>query len=138
MPTQQLAHRKPPGTGDRADRAPAAGSSRGTMSRAGRVADAIKLSGVAATAAVSGRAVRPLAGELTRSLPGDGLVAEPKLRWDLAITIEARPALDRPGATLTYDVLALGLFFKLFWHPTHFAMQRKQLLKLKRLAEATP
>jgi hypothetical protein len=38
----------------------------------------------------------------------------------------------------TYDGLAVGLFFKLFWHPTHFAMQRKQLLNLKRLVEATP
>ena len=33
----------------------------------------------------------------------------------------------------TYDGVALALFFKLFWHPTHFAMQRKQLLNLKRL-----
>ena len=38
----------------------------------------------------------------------------------------------------TYDNLALKLFFKLFWHPAHFAMQRKQLLNLKRLVEATP
>jgi hypothetical protein len=38
----------------------------------------------------------------------------------------------------TYDGLALGLLFNLFWHPAHFAMQRKQLLNLKRLVEATP
>ncbi len=37
----------------------------------------------------------------------------------------------------TYDGLALALLFKLFWRPTHFAMQRKQLLNLKRLVEAT-
>ncbi len=38
----------------------------------------------------------------------------------------------------TFDSLPLELFFKVFWHPTHFAMQRKQLLNLKRLVEATP
>jgi len=36
----------------------------------------------------------------------------------------------------SYDGLALGLFLKVFWHPAHFAMQRKQLLKLKRRVEA--
>jgi len=38
----------------------------------------------------------------------------------------------------TYDGRALGLFFRLFWHPVHFAMQRRQLLNLKQLVEVTP
>jgi hypothetical protein len=36
----------------------------------------------------------------------------------------------------TYHTLALGLFLKVFWHPTHFAMERRQLVNLKRLVEA--
>jgi hypothetical protein len=35
-----------------------------------------------------------------------------------------------------YDRLALGLMLKVFWHPVHVGMQRRQLLNLKRLAEA--
>jgi hypothetical protein len=35
----------------------------------------------------------------------------------------------------TYDTLALGLFLKVVWHPTHFAMERRQLLNLKRRVE---
>jgi hypothetical protein len=38
----------------------------------------------------------------------------------------------------TYDSLALGLFLKVFWHPAHFAMERRQLLNLKRLVETVP
>jgi hypothetical protein len=37
----------------------------------------------------------------------------------------------------TYDNLAFGLFLKVFWHPTHFAMERRQLLNLKRNIVAT-
>jgi hypothetical protein len=36
----------------------------------------------------------------------------------------------------TYDKLALGLFLKVVWHPTHFAMERRQLLNLKQRVEA--
>jgi hypothetical protein len=32
--------------------------------------------------------------------------------------------------------LAVGLMLKVFWHPPGFGMQRRQLLNLKRLAEA--
>jgi hypothetical protein len=35
----------------------------------------------------------------------------------------------------SYDRLALGLLLRVFWHPAHFAMERKQLLNLKRLVE---
>ncbi|HYV02839.1 MAG TPA: SRPBCC family protein [Actinomycetota bacterium] len=35
----------------------------------------------------------------------------------------------------TYDNLAFGLFLKVFWHPTHFAMERRQLVNLKRRVE---
>ena len=36
----------------------------------------------------------------------------------------------------TYDRLLLGLALKAFWHPIHYAMQRRQLLNVKRRAEA--
>lgn len=176
---------------------------------------------------VSRRPVRPFADEAARSLPGDELVPDPKLVWNHAITIHARPAevwpwlvqmgcrragwysydgLDNGGipsadwivpelqhaevgdifpmsrtaqdtfvvrmveperalvvgdagggmtwvwvlepvnerstrlitrVRATYDGAALALFFRLFWRPTHFAMERRQLLNLKRRAEAT-
>jgi proline iminopeptidase len=35
-----------------------------------------------------------------------------------------------------YDHPAFGLFLKVFWHPAHFAMERRQLLNLKRNVEA--
>jgi hypothetical protein len=198
------------------------------MSLVGRIWDASHLLGVLVTYVVSHRPVRRLADETSRVLPGDELVAKPKLRWQHAITIRARPAdvwpwlmqmgcgragwysydaLDNGGVPsadrivpelqqvqvgdifpirpqdeetfvvrlveperaivigdaaggmtwafvlepvdehttrlitrirATYDGRALGLFFRLFWHPVHFAMQRRQLLNLKRLAEATP
>jgi hypothetical protein len=178
------------------------------------------------TGVFSRRAVRPLAGEAQRPLPGDELAPHAKLGWTHAITIDARPAeiwpwlvqmgcrragwysydgldnggipsadrivpelqqvqvgdifLMRPkdddtfvvrmgeperalvlgdaagsmswafvlepvdenstrlitGARGSYDRLALGLFLKVFWHPAHFAMQRKQLLNLKQRVEA--
>jgi hypothetical protein len=53
-------------------------------------------------------------------------------------------ALDRAGETSTrlitrsrgtIDRLALGLMFKVCWHPLDFGMQRRQLLNLKRLVE---
>lgn len=189
------------------------------------IRDAARLAGVVAADVVSRRPVRVLADERVRPLPGDELVADPKLVWVLAITIDAPPAevwpwlvqmgcrragwysydgLDNGGVPsadrivpelqhaqvgdifpmsrkakdtfvvrmveptralvigdaaggmtwayalepvdehstrlitrvrATYDGLALALFFKLFWHPTHFAMQRRQLLNLKRLVE---
>ena len=191
-----------------------------------RIRDALRFLGVLVTAVVSGRPVRPRGDEATRSLPGDELVADAKVRWNHAITIRARPAdiwpwlvqmgcrragwysydgLDNGGVRsaerivpefqqvqvgdifpmspkvedtfvvrlleperalvlgdaaggmawefvlepvdenstrviarvrATYDTLALGLFLKVFWHPTHFAMERRQLVNLKRLVEA--
>lgn len=56
------------------------------------IRDALRLLGVLVTAVVSGRPVRPRGDEATRSLPGDELVADAKVRWNHAITIRARPA----------------------------------------------
>jgi hypothetical protein len=42
------------------------------------------------------RPVRPVAGEAERSLPGDKLVADAKIGWTHAITIDARPAAIWP------------------------------------------
>jgi hypothetical protein len=184
--------------------------------------------GVLVTYPVSRRPVRPLAGEATRLLPGDELVADATIRWSHAITVRARPAdiwpwlvqmgcrragwysydgLDNGGVRsaarimpelqhvqvgdifpmapgsedtfvvrmvdsgrvlvlgdpaggmiwqfalepldehttrlitrvrATYDGPTFGLLLRIFWHPAHFAMQRKQLLNLKRLVEARP
>jgi len=195
-------------------------------SRVAFVRDAIRLLGVLLTAAWSGGAVRPLAGEVARSLPGDELVGDAKVGWTHAVTVRARPAdiwpwlvqmgcrragwysydgLDNGGVSSAnrivaelqrveagdifpqtpkaeklfvvraveperalvlgddagsmswafvlepvdetstrvitrsrgaYDRLALGLTLKVLWHPLHFGMQRRQLLNLKRLAEA--
>ena len=191
-----------------------------------RIRDGLRVLGVLVTAVVSGRPVRPRGDEATRSLPGDELVADAKVRWNHAITIRARPAdiwpwlvqmgcrragwysydgLDNGGVRsaerivpelqqvrvgdifpmspkvedtfvvrlveperalvlgdaaggmawefvlepvdedstrviarvrATYDKPALGLFLKVFWRPTHFAMERRQLVNLKRLVEA--
>jgi hypothetical protein len=56
------------------------------------IRDALRLLGVLVTAVVSRRPVRPRGDEATRSLPGDELVANAKVRWNHAITIGARPA----------------------------------------------
>jgi hypothetical protein len=56
------------------------------------IRDAVRLLGVLVTAVISGRPVRPRGDEATRSLPGDELVADAKIRWNHAITIRARPA----------------------------------------------
>lgn len=56
------------------------------------VPDALRLLGVLVTYPVSRRPVRPLANEAVRSLPGDGLVADAKISWSHAITIQALPA----------------------------------------------
>jgi hypothetical protein len=37
-----------------------------------------------------------------------------------------------------FDRFLLGVLFALLWRPIHFGMQRRQLLNLKRLVEATP
>jgi deazaflavin-dependent oxidoreductase (nitroreductase family) len=60
------------------------------------VRDALRLAGAVGTAPVSRRPVRPLAGEAERSLPGDELVADAKIGWTHAITIDARPAAVWP------------------------------------------
>jgi hypothetical protein len=62
------------------------------MSLVERIWDALSLLGVLVTAVGSRRAVRPLAHEATRSLAGDRLVADARIRWNHAITIHARPA----------------------------------------------
>jgi hypothetical protein len=56
------------------------------------IRDAVRLLGVLVTAVISGRPVRPRGDEATRSLPGDELVADAKIRWNHTITIRARPA----------------------------------------------
>jgi hypothetical protein len=56
------------------------------------IRDALRFLGVLVTAVVSRRPVRPRGDEATRSLPGDELVADAKVRWDHAITIRARSA----------------------------------------------
>ena len=61
-----------------------------------RIRDAVRLVAAVATAAVSRRPVRPVAGEAERSLPGDELVADAKIGWTHAITIGARPAAVWP------------------------------------------
>jgi hypothetical protein len=65
---------------------------RGDNQRVALVGDALRLLGVLVTYPVSRRPVRPLADEAIRSLPGDGLVADAKIRWNHAVTIRARPA----------------------------------------------
>jgi PPOX class probable F420-dependent enzyme len=64
----------------------------GDPSLVARIRDASRLVAAVATAAVSRRPVRPVAGEAERSLPGDELVADAKIGWTHAITIGARPA----------------------------------------------
>jgi PPOX class probable F420-dependent enzyme len=68
----------------------------GDPSHVGRIGDALRLIAAVGTAAVSRRAVRPVAGEAERSLPGDELVADAKIGWTHAITIGARPAAIWP------------------------------------------
>jgi hypothetical protein len=65
---------------------------RGDTQRVALVRDALRLLGVGVTYPVSRRPVRPLAGEAMRSLPGDELVADTKVRWNHAVTIRAHPA----------------------------------------------
>ena len=36
----------------------------------------------------------------------------------------------------TYDSRTFGLFLRVVWHPAHFAMERRQLLNLKRRVES--
>ena len=65
---------------------------RGDTQRVALVPDALRLLGVLVTCPVSRRPVRPLADQAMRSLPGDELVADAKIRWNHAITIRAHPA----------------------------------------------
>jgi hypothetical protein len=65
---------------------------RGDTQQVALVRDALRLLGVLVTYPVSRRLVRPLADEAMRSLPGDELVADAKIRWNHAITIRAHPA----------------------------------------------
>jgi hypothetical protein len=64
---------------------------RGDTQRVALVRDALRLLGVLVTYPASRRPVRPLADEAMRSLPGDELVADAKIRWNHAITIRAHP-----------------------------------------------
>jgi PPOX class probable F420-dependent enzyme len=68
----------------------------GGPSRMALLRDGLRLVAAVATAAVSRRPVRPVAGESERSLPGDELVADAKIGWTHAITIGARPAAIWP------------------------------------------
>jgi len=52
----------------------------------------VRLAGALVSGAVSRRAVRPLAGEVARPLPGDELVLGRRVRWTHGITIDAPPA----------------------------------------------
>jgi hypothetical protein len=65
---------------------------RGDTQRVALIRDALRLLGVLVTYPVSRRPVRLLADEAMRSLPGDALVADAKIRWTHAITIRAHPA----------------------------------------------
>jgi hypothetical protein len=65
---------------------------RGDTQRVALVRDALRLLGVLVTYPLSRRPVRPPADEAMRSLPGDDLVADAKIRWNHAITIRAHPA----------------------------------------------
>jgi hypothetical protein len=65
---------------------------RGDTERVALVRDSWRLLGVLVTYPVSRRPGCPLADEEMRSLPGDELVADAKIRWNHAITIRARPA----------------------------------------------
>jgi PPOX class probable F420-dependent enzyme len=76
--------------------APAGRSVRGGPSLVAPIRDGLRLVAAVATAAVSRRPVRPVAGEAERSLPGDELVADAKIGWTHAITIGARPAAIWP------------------------------------------
>jgi hypothetical protein len=58
----------------------------------GQEPDALRLLSVLVMYPVSRRPVRPLADETMRSLPGDELVADAKIRWNHAITIWAHLA----------------------------------------------
>jgi hypothetical protein len=60
------------------------------------IRDGLRLVAAVATAPVSRRPVRPVAGEAAQSLPGDELVADAKISWTHAITIGARPAAIWP------------------------------------------
>lgn len=55
-------------------------------------------------------------------------VLEPVDETSTRLITRSRGAIDR---------LALGLMLKVIWHPLDFGMQRRQLLNLKRLVEAT-
>jgi hypothetical protein len=57
----------------------------------GRLRDAARLAAVVVGGVLSRRPVRPLGDEARRPLPGDDVVATPKLRWTHGITIRARP-----------------------------------------------
>jgi hypothetical protein len=65
---------------------------RGDTQRVALIRDALRLLGVLVTYPVSRRPVRLLADEAMRSLPGDALVADAKIRWTHAITIRAHLA----------------------------------------------
>ena len=55
-------------------------------------------------------------------------VLEPVDETSTRLITRSRGAIDR---------LALGLMLKVIWHPLDFGMQRRQLLNLTRLVEAT-
>lgn len=113
---------------------------RGDTQRVALVRDALRLLGALVTYPVSQRPVRPLAEEAMRSLPGDELAADARIRWSHPSKIRARPAdiwpwLVQMGCRRAGWYSCDGLMLKVFWHPLGFWMPRRQLLGLKRLAE---
>jgi hypothetical protein len=70
-----------------------------------------------------------------RRLLGDDLDAEAVIRWNDVIMIQGAPS-PRSGRGLCRRG-AGALMLKRVWHPLDFAMQRRQLLSLKRLVETS-
>ena len=96
--------------------------------------DALRLGTAIALAPFSGRAVRARGAEAALPLPGDELLPRARGQWTNAITIRARPTDIWPWL-VAYDTRAVGLGLHLLGHPLHSAMQRRQLLTLKRRIE---
>jgi hypothetical protein len=73
----------------------------------------------------------------SRPLPGNEVVPDAEDQWTNAVAIRARPAAVWPwilqmGFRVSWAFVLLRVF-----HPVHFAMQRNQMLTLKRRVEAT-
>lgn len=79
------------------------------------------------TAVISRRPVRPLGDEGRRPLP---------VAWAFVLEpIDANRTRLLARASGDYDRPAVWLLLQLVWRPMHFAMERKQLLNLRRRSE---